>query len=210
MGAEAIARPKAPMARGESRRGFALFVAVIVIAVIAVLGTVVMVTLSGNNDQDRIEKTADVLHRLVAAMDTVRTTTGSSFGGMVGTGKYPFKLSQLTHRISTNDLNCGGVAGTAYLNGDVSSWRGPYYLVPIPTTGFQIAPGFFANNQLVKVATTDLAIQMDNVSLADAKALELFVEKKNTGAGPVVTFSTASDPTSVRYHLITTGTNICS
>jgi len=38
-------------------------------------------------------------------------------------------------------------------------------------------------------------------SLADAKALELFVEKKNTGAGPIVTFA-LTDPTTVQYHLI--------
>src|SRR5438477_7609431 len=68
------------------RKGFALFAAVIIIAVIAVLATVVAVTLSGDNDQARIEKTADVLHRLAAAIDTVRISTGASFDGNQKTG----------------------------------------------------------------------------------------------------------------------------
>lgn len=189
--------------RHPKRRGFALFAAVIVIAVVAVLATVVAVTLSGDNDQDRIERAADALHRLVAAMDTVSTTTGSSFGGMVT--NYPGRLSQLTHKISAaGDLNC---SGAVFGSTNAPKWRGPYYLVPIPTTGYPIVPGFVANDQLVKVSLTNLAIQMNNVSLHDAEGLELIVEKKSTGAGPVVTFA-LTDPTVVQYHLVK-ATTIC-
>lgn len=183
----------------ETRRGFALFAAVIIIAVIAVMATVVTATLSGDNDQDRIERTADVLHRFMAAIDTTRSGTGASFGGMVT--KYPAKLSQLTHKItglSATDLDC---SAAQYSTTNAGKWRGPYYLVPVPTAGYRIGPGFFANDQLVKVSTTNLAIQMNGVSLADAKALELTVEKLATGAGPVVTFA-LTDPTNVQYHLV--------
>lgn len=189
------------------RRGFALLAAVIIVAVVAVVATVVTVTISGDNDQDRIERAADVLHRLVAAIDTVRSSSGASFGGSLGATKYPFKLSELTHRISTSDLSCAGASGTPYAGGDVTNWRGPYYLAPIPTTGYRVAPGFFANNQLVKVSTTDLAIQMDNVSLADAKALDLLVDRRADGGGGAAASATIrvtfalTDPTSVRYHI---------
>lgn len=186
------------------RRGFALLAAVILIAVIAVVATVVTVTISGDNDQDRIERAADVLHRLAAAMDTVNSTTsGSSFAGQINT-KYPLMLSQLTHHISIADRWCNSALYTAT---DVTKWRGPYYHAPIPTTGYNVAPGFFANNTMVRVSATNLAIQMDNVSLADAQDLELVVEKKSTGAGPIVTFA-LTDPTSVQYHLIF-GANRC-
>jgi type II secretory pathway pseudopilin PulG len=197
------AGPRTQKPRG--RRGFALFAAVIIIAVIAVMATVVAVTLSGDNDQARIERAADVLHRLVAAMDTTRTAT--SFGANVT--EYPGKLSQLTHKISgvsgTTDKGCNGVVITGTLAG---KWKGPYYLVPIPTTGYPIAPGFFANDQIVKVATSDIYIQMNNVALHDAQGLELFVEKRLSGAGPIVIFS-STDPTTVQYHLNPANTSWC-
>jgi type II secretory pathway pseudopilin PulG len=199
----AEARPDSAPRTAEPRRriGFALFAAVIVIAVIAVMATVVAVTLSGDNDQARIERTADVLHRLVAAMDTSKTFT--SFGANVT--QWPGHLSQLTTKIaSSGDLSC---SGAVYGTKNAPNWKGPYYLVPIPTTGYQIAPGFFANDLLVKVSTTNLAIQMNGVSLHDAQGLELFVEKTSTGAGPVVTFA-LTDPTTVQYHLIS-ATTIC-
>ena len=186
----------------RGKEGFALFAAVIIIAVIAVLATVVTVTLSGDNDQARIERAADALHRLVAAMDTTKTAT--SFGANVT--KWPATLSQLTHKISTADKSCGSTP-TAYTTKLAGNWKGPYYLVPIPTTGYPIAPGFVANNSLVWVSTTNLAIQMNGVSLRDAQGLELIVEKKSTGAGPVVTFA-LTDPTTVQYHLIS-ATTIC-
>lgn len=213
MAAETGPQPQAAAAGPREKRGFALFAAVIIIAVIAVLATVVTVTLSGDNDQARIETAADVLHRLVAAIDTVKSSSlGASFAGQVvgGTASmYPGRLSQLTHKLNSaagsTDKSCANVV---FPTANAANWRGPYYLAPIPTTGFNVAPGFFANDLLVRVSGTDLAIQMDNVKLWDAQRLELIVEKKSTGAGPLVTFA-ATDPTSVRYHLISISGNIC-
>jgi len=184
----------------RARGGFALFAAVIIIAVIATLAAVVAVSLSGDNDQDRIERAADRLHRLVAAMDTTKSL--ASFGGNVN--RWPGRLSQLTHKISTVDRGC---TGTLYGSAQVIGWRGPYYLVPIPTTGYQIAPGFFANDLLVRVSATRLAIEINGVSLRDAQGLGLIVDKVSTGVGPVVTFA-LTDPTNMRYHLIS-ATTIC-
>src|SRR5215212_3333689 len=66
--------------RGARRPiGFALITAVVAIAIVAVLATTMLVTLSGDNDQARIERTADILHRLVAAIDTARTNGSQSF-----------------------------------------------------------------------------------------------------------------------------------
>ncbi len=185
--------------RCSSFPGFALFTAVILIAVMAVLSVVVFVAFAGDNDRERIERTADVLHRLVAAMDTTKSVT--SFGANVG--KWPGKLSQLVIPITgaAPDLSCSGATFTA------ANWKGPYYLAPIPTTGYPIAAGFTANDALVKVNTLTLAIVMPNVSLKDAQSLGLEVENKATGAGPVVVFS-STNPTTVQYRLIS-ATTIC-
>jgi len=185
----------------RSRRAFALLVVVVALTVVAVLATVVAVTLSGDNDQARIERVADVLHRFAAEIDTTRAASGQSFVAQVG--QYPGRLSHLYTKIVSSGLSCKNT----YSGGQVNGWRGPYHLVPIATTGHQIAPGFLADDVLITLSSTDLVIQMQNVSLDDAKALELFVEKKSDGSGPVVTYAptTGTSPVVVRYHLAVTG-----
>lgn len=185
------------------RSGIALFVVILLVLVFAVAATVVVTTLSGDNDQNRIEKAADVLHRLAAEIDTGRTTSDQSFRGQVTV--YPSRLSHLYHPIrSTIDLPCVG-SGTYGTNS--TKWKGPYHLVPIPTTGFVIAPGFNANDALLRLSATSVAIQMPGSSLADAKSLELFVDRngKSDGTGPVVVFS-STDPTSIQYRINALGT----
>ncbi len=186
--------------RGSSLPGFALFTAVIIIAVIAVLSAAVLVAFAGDNDRERIERTADVLQRLVSAMDTTKTVT--SFGANVG--KWPGKLSQLVIPLTgaAGEVSCSGATFT------VGNWKGPYYLAPIPTTGYPIAAGFTANDALVKVNTLTLAIVMPSVSLKDAQLLGLEVDNKTTGAGPYVVFSSTNPTTSVQYRLIS-ATTIC-
>lgn len=179
-------------------------------AVVMVLTTVVLVTLSGDNDQDRIERAADVLHRLAAALDTTRVgapnPTSPSFVGQVT--KYPQRLSHLYTHIQAIDLQCNspGLAVKQY-SANASTWKGPYYLVPIPTTGYQIAPGFVANDLLhvgpPTGAPDTLAIEIPNVSLADAKLLELFVDRNgiSDGTGNWVKYSPrdGTTPVTVEY-----------
>jgi type II secretory pathway pseudopilin PulG len=188
-------------AESQRRRAFALFVVIAALVVVGALATIVVVTLSGDNDQARIERVADVLHRLAAEIDTTQAASGQSFVGQVG--KYPSRLSQLYTPILSTDNNC---KGNKFGGGGAGSWRGPYHMVPIATTGHSIAPGFFADDVLITVSSTDLAIQMQNVSIADAQALELFVEKKSDGSGPVVTFTpSGSNPVTVQYHIVVSG-----
>ena len=185
------------------RGGFALLLAVIIVAIVAVLATVATVTLSGDNDQDRIEKVADVLHRLAAAIDTTRATTGASFVGNVT--KYPSRLSQLYSQIKSTDFRCTPGLATTFLT-FAPNWVGPYYLVPISTTGYPIASGFTANDILhigpPTGAVDTLAIEIPNVSLADAQLLELFVNKTGpTGLGRPVKYSPrdGSSPVTIEY-----------
>jgi type II secretory pathway pseudopilin PulG len=189
----------------DSRRrhrafGFALLTAVVAIAIIAVLATTMLVTVSGDNDQARIERTADILQRLVAAIDTPRVAGGQSFRSQVNA--YPGRLSHLYTPIVGTGRRCNG----SYTGGQVNNWRGPYYMVPIATTGHRIAPGFFAEDSMVRISSTDVAIRLNQIALSDAQALQLLVDKKSDGTGPIVTFTIAGDdPVDVRYHIFLTG-----
>jgi type II secretory pathway pseudopilin PulG len=198
---QAIRRALARRPRRRQSDGFALFAVVVILTVAAILATAVAVTLSGDNDQARIERAADILHRLVAEIDTTRVATAQSFRGQVA--KHPGRLSHLYTKILTTDRSCNGT----YSGAQVGNWRGPYHLVPISTAGHNIAPGFFAQDSLVRLTANDLAIEIPNVSLADAKGLELFVEKKSDGSGPIVTYAPTggTSPVVVRYHIAVAG-----
>jgi type II secretory pathway pseudopilin PulG len=194
------------MNSGAGRRGFALFAVVIGVVIIAILGTVVLVTLSGDNRQERIQRTADVLHRLVAEMDSAAGLGDIQyFSGQVkksGPARpiWPGRLSQLYTPIVGANLACNGTTYTA-LGTTLTNWRGPYHLVPIRTTGHNIAPGFFADDAIVKVSTSEAYIRIQNVSLDDAKALDLTVDKTaNAAAGAVQYSPTISTPVIVQYH----------
>jgi type II secretory pathway pseudopilin PulG len=186
----------------ERRKGFALFAVIMMVLVFTVAATVVVTNLSGNNDQARIERAADGLHRIAAEIDTGRSGSlfPQSFIGQVG--KYPSKLSQLYTKLISTDVPCVG-SGTF----TIANWKGPYHLSVIPTTGLVIAPGFVANNAISRVSATVIAIQMPNSSLDDAKALELFVDAngKSDGTGPVVVFS-LTNPTTINYRISNLGT----
>lgn len=185
----------------ERRSGFALFSVIMMVLVFAVAATIMVTTLSGNNDQYRIENAADVLHRIAAEIDTGRSGTlfPQSFIGQVAL--YPGKLSHLyTKIVQTTDKAC---SGTAYTATNVGNWHGPYHLSQIPATGsVTIAPGFVANDLILKNSTSQLSIQLPGSSLADAQALELFVDRngKSDGSGPVVVFS-STNPTTINYRI---------
>jgi type II secretory pathway pseudopilin PulG len=206
MVAEAAEHGSVASSRKRRRPGFALFAAVIIIAVIAVISTVVAVTLSGDNDQDRVERAADVLARLVAAIDTTRTASiGTSFAGVVR--KYPSRLSQLYTKIGSGDLECRAASALTFGTTPAGNWLGPYYYAPIGTAGYLVAPGFFASDLLhggMNGTTVDtLAIELTNVSLSDAQLLQLFVDRNglSNGLGKAVKYSPrdGSSPVTVEY-----------
>jgi len=75
------------------------------------------------------------------------------------------------------------------------------------SSGYNVVPGFFANDVLIRNPTIGsagqagtLAIVMNGVALADAQALGLLVDKVSTGAGPVVRFTpSGTSPITVSY-----------
>ena len=185
--------------------------------VITVLATLLMAPVSGDNRQERIQRAADVLHRLVAEMDSASGNMVNYFRGHMQSGagaantrqKWPGRLSHLYTQPLASDLACSG--STYTVEGvTVANWRGPYHLVPIRNTGHNIAPGFFADDAIVRVSNTVAYIRMQNVALDDAMALDLTVDKVANAAAGVVRYSpTASTPVTVEYRFTSLTNNPC-
>lgn len=200
------------------RRGFALFAIVVGMVVIAILATLMISPNSGDNSQARVERAADILHRLVAEMDSASGNSTNYFKGHMRAGsgppnnrpRWPGRLSDLYSQPASTGARCSG--GTYNAAGiDVTDWRGPYHLVPIQSSGHHIAPGFFADDAIVRVSNTEAYIRLQNVSLDDAKSLDLLVDRAaNAASGAVQYTPTASSPVIVEYHFVAASGAPCS
>ena len=87
--------------------------------------------------------------------------------------------------------------------GSGRAWR--YTGTAVETVEVAVPSRALARGELIKA--NDIAIEIQSVGLSDAKALELFVEQKSDGSGPVVTYAptTGSSPVVLRYHIIVSG-----
>jgi len=206
------------MVASRARRGFALFAIVIGIVVISVIATLMVAPISGDNRQERVQRAADVLHRLVAEMDSASGSMVNYHRGTMQAGngppsnrpKWPGRLSQLYTQPVNTDLTCAGTSYTAQ-GINVAGWRGPYHLVPIRSTGHNIAAGFFADDAIVRVSNTEAYIRIPNVALDDAKTLDLIVDDAANNVNGVVRYSPAgSTPVTVEYHFTAATGSPCS
>jgi hypothetical protein len=186
--------------------------------VIAILATLMIAPISGDNRQARIERAATILHRLVAEIDSTSGNTTNNFRGHMRTGtgppanrsRWPGRLSHLYAQPLAADLRCSGAsygaAGVA-----IANWLGPYHPVPIGPTGHNIAPGFFADDALVRVSNTEAYIRLQNVALDDAISLDQVVDRSvNAAAGAVRYSPTNATPVIVEYHFVSASGAPCS
>lgn len=202
----------------RKRPGFALFAIVVGMVVIAVLATLLVAPLSGDNRAARVDAAAEILHRLVAEMDSASGNTENYFKAHMKAGsgpptnrpRWPGRLSHLYTQPLNTDLRCSGATyGAAGIT--VTDWRGPYHLVPIRSTGHNIAAGFFADDAIVRVNNTEAYIRMPNVALDDAVSLDMSVDNAVNAAGGVVRYSpTNSTPVVVEYHFVSGSGSPCS
>ena len=181
-----------------SRPGFALFTALVTIAVIAVLATVILLSL--NIDFNRIAIAADSLFRFKTEIIGVPP----SFFTRINT--YPGHLHDLVQPITTLQTNsCGQFYKSSP---DVNNWQGPYHLVPYnPALGYTMARGIVANDSTRRTTFTNgasaLAIVMQDVQLADAQALKTRVDGTT---GDTVAFTpNGSNPITVVYRMPSSG-----
>ena len=87
-------------------RGFTLVVIVVLLAIGAILSAVIFSTLSGDNDQARVERVAETLHKFASEMDSLRTAGSQSFKSQVTV--YPGHLAHLYAQIGGSDVSCAG------------------------------------------------------------------------------------------------------
>lgn len=223
------------------RSALTLIEMIVALAIVATIGLTIMVVnasssgRSGLSETDNIEKAARTLQDLseaVALWTNRGTGVQTSFFQKVGVN--PGYLSHLTFLISTSDRNsCGRSTPltnqSRYSAAQVNRWDGSYFRQELPTTGFLIAPGFFAKDTLLRYSAVynpggppyfqqeyftnansstpgTLAIVMDSVRYADALALAQRVEGDTLGIWGAVRFTrsaayTANTPITVEYHI---------
>lgn len=191
------------------RRGFTIIELVVVIAILAILGAVIVSTTggssaSGQSDQERINMVAnelDILSRALAFFEPTKAPI--SFKQTVGV--YPSRLSHLTDAITTAKPNSCGVNYTA---GQVALWTGGYYTRELPTTGLFLATGFTLQDLLVRTPANvntqqhgTIAIVIPGVELSDAMLLDQTVDgiPSATGATVLFTPNNSSTPVTVSY-----------
>jgi type II secretory pathway pseudopilin PulG len=229
--------------RAPRRSAVTLIEVVVTVAILAIFTTVIVVNVEGSSrlggNANRIQEAAEMLERLRDAAvrynygdpstaglsgrtvlgDTSFTAKISGVANLRG-GVNPSRLSQLTNRIATTDLNsCGGTFGTL-----ANNWTQNFFNQPIAFNGtFKIADGFIANDllerynpagALANLAPTSsvtgagtLAIVIPNVALADAQALAALMEGDQptplgSGNFAVVRFTPSGNaPVTVRFHM---------
>ena len=223
------------------RIGVTLIEMVVAIAVVAIIGiTIVYVTRSrgsggfsgGGGEDDHIEKAARTLQDLSEAIALwTNRGTGIQTSFFQKVGPNPGRLSHLTFQITTNDRNsCGRSTPltnqSRYSAAQVNRWDGSYFRQELPTTGVLVAPGFFAQDELLRYSavynpggppyfaqqyftSTDnstpgtLAIVMNDVKYQDALALAQRVEGDTLGIWGAVRFvrNTVNAPVTLEYHI---------
>lgn len=216
-----------------TRRGATLFEVIVTVGIMAVIGGVVYINQAAasklGGEAANIDQAARTLAEIADAAGRVTGTGGAtSFNQIIGQDKATVtanagKLSQLSFPISTSQLNS---CFYNYTSAEVNRWTVPFYYRLFPTTGFKIAPGFFAQDDLARfnaagVKTTlanrpdandhravgTLAVVMPNTARSDAVALMNRVEGDQSGVTGAVRFTplTGSNTVLLEYHFTVRG-----
>lgn len=203
----------------KNRPGLTLLEVIVTVTILAVIAVPITLNFAISSrlggESARLDFAALTLAQIADASARFSGTQGTtSFTQTIlpGGGTNAGRLSHLTTKIVAGSGNaCGG----NYLT--PGNWKAPFYNRLIPSTGLQIAEGFFAQDLLVRYdsvgviranpgTTTNttswatMAIVMNNVSRSDAMGLRARVEGTSTATTGTVRFPDTGDPVSVQYH----------
>lgn len=159
------------MTRGRGRRGVALMIVLVAIAVLIVFATVITASIS--SEFNRILIASDALFRF----KTEIIGTPPSFYERIRT--YPGHLIDLIVPITVSQTNSCGAYYKA--SPDVNNWLGPYHLIPFdPATGYTLSSGIVAQDSMIRTnfasGAKALGIVLNNMQLADAQALKARID----------------------------------
>lgn len=176
------------------RRGVALMVVLVAVAVLMVMATVLAVTLT--KDYDRILIAADGLFRI----KTEIIGAPPSFYERIKV--YPGRIHHLVEPITVSQVNSCNQLYKA--SPDVNNWQGPYHLVPFdPDLGYTLASGIVASDTTARTTFTNgalaLAIVMRDVQLADAEALKAKID--GVGGDTIAFTPNGTNPVTVYYRM---------
>jgi len=217
-------------------RGVSLIEMVVAVALVAIVAVVIVVspamssnTTSGIDNVEKAARTLQDLSEAVGAWTNRGSGVQTSFFQVVRA--YPSALSQLTFVIGTSDRNSCAKStpisnNSKYTGPEANRWTGQFFRQELPTTGFLVAPGFFADDTLRRYSasfnpggppyfqeqyfsTNDnstpgtLAIVMRNVKYSDAIALAQRVEGDTSAIFGAVRFTKNNQnlPVDVEYHI---------
>lgn len=216
-----------------SRRGATLFEVIITVGIMAIIAGAVYINQAASSklggESANVDQAAILLSEIAdAAGRTTGTGGATSFNQDIGNANANVsanagKLSQLTTKLVVGDINS---CMYEYTTSEVGRWVKPYYYRILPTTGFNVAPGYFAQDSLIRynqagVPTTlanrpdhndafsygTLAIVMPNTQLQDAVALANRVEGDQSGILGAVRYfpRDGSSPVTLEYHFTVRG-----
>jgi hypothetical protein len=183
------------------RRGIALIIVIVSMAVMLVLATVILANTASTMQRDHIQ--AGVTQLIRFGFEIGDNEKRPSFRGDIGA--HPGRLSDLYVPITTARRNS---CGTFYSGAEVGRWIGPYHLVPMQRdANYQLFPGLLVSDTLERVPATGngpatLQIVMRNVALQTAEDLGRAFDGIASGAGPRITFTpNGTSPIDVRYNV---------
>lgn len=215
----------------KARSGFTLMEAVVGVAIAAILGFALYLTVSGtgvgttsaaDERAKRAGQTAVHLFNIATAIAALETTNPpESFLQTVGA--YPSRLSQLTTQITTSDRNSCDRPTDAYSGaavpavpanpGYVQGWQGPYVTFGFLLNGStQIMPGYVVQDDMIRIPANPPGnpkadeyagrLLIRMPTVTQADAQALDAAVDFTMSGTVGTVRyTASDPTVLDYEL---------
>lgn len=216
------------------RRATTLVEVIVTIVILGVIAGAVYLNRSAaselGGEAANVDQTARLLAEITDAAGRVTGTGGAtSFNQIIGQANAAVtanisKLSQLSTRITTSDLNS---CYYTYTGGERDRWRTPFFYRLFPkNVGVKLAPGYFAQDSMVRynspgVPTTlanrpsntdhfaegTSAIVMPNTALADALALAAKVEGDKSGTSGAVRYfpKDGTSPVTLEYHFTTRG-----
>lgn len=190
--------------RTGGRLAFTFVEIVVAVAITAIIGSTVYVSLAGARDRQRVSDSYAILQDLTRILDRFDTATG---GSTVLNGRHPRSLFQLNNAITvtqtTGCTSCRNICDVAHSSNQTPGWTsgGPFFQSRDITvgTGFRIPIGL-VRDSLIRVpagAPADpprtyglMQVRIDSVDYLDAVDLKLIVDNLTDSSKGVVRWTT--------------------